>query len=207
MWTAFSNFGSRHSSTHTAAGLFCDRSAVAALNLVTESFGSDAPNRSSASTFRRSRFVPFCRDYSRIRWKVPLNGEKPTTALTLRISAVRTPWPATRPAHSFLELRAHPLDVLPSGLRFLHRNHPADPLIARERRNVFPFFPRRRIRKEGFAQIRRHAVHRASRDPFPCHRSSFYIATQWPHPLAMDAIVFLWVCVGPRARWLDSSWD
>ena len=59
----------------------------------------------------------------------------------LRISAVRTAWPATRPAHSFLKFRTHPLDVLLSGFRFLDRDNPADPLIAREWRNVLPFCP------------------------------------------------------------------
>ena len=33
--------------------------------------------------------------------------------------AVRTTWPATRPAHSFFKFRAYPLNVLPSGFRFL----------------------------------------------------------------------------------------
>src|SRR5262249_19188223 len=54
-------------------------------------------------------------------------------------SAVRTAWPATRPAHSFLQLRAYPLDVLLSGFQFLDRNNPADPLIACEWRYVLPF--------------------------------------------------------------------
>jgi hypothetical protein len=66
-------------------------------------------------------------------------------------SAVRTAWPATRPAHPFLEFGAHTLNVLPSGFRFLDRYNPANPLIAREWRNVFPFCPRRRIRKESFS--------------------------------------------------------
>ena len=36
-----------------------------------------------------------------------------------RLSAVSTAWPATRPAHSFLKLRAYPLNVLSSGFRLL----------------------------------------------------------------------------------------
>src|SRR5690348_16400615 len=40
-------------------------------------------------------------------------------------SAVRTAWPATRPVHSFLKFRTYPLDVLPSGFRFLDRDNPA----------------------------------------------------------------------------------
>ena len=67
------------------------------------------------------------------------------------ISAVRAAWPAARPAHSFFKFRAYSLNVLPSSLRFLDGNSPADPLIARERRNILPFCPRRRVRNENFS--------------------------------------------------------
>ena len=72
----------------------------------------------------------------------------PDRAASALVSAVRTAWPATRPAHSFLKFRAYPLNVLPSGFRFLDGDNPADPLIAREWRNILPFCPRRRVRKE-----------------------------------------------------------
>ena len=79
---------------------------------------------------------------------------------TLRLPRIpfpmRTTRPATRPAHSFLQLRAHPLHMLPPRLRFLHREYPADPFIARQRSNVLPLCPRRRIGNKGLAQIRRH---------------------------------------------------
>src|SRR5208282_5267697 len=55
------------------------------------------------------------------------------------LSAVRTAWPATRSAHSFLEFCAYPLNVLPSGFRLLDGDNPADPFIAREWRNILPF--------------------------------------------------------------------
>src|SRR5579862_8024956 len=61
------------------------------------------------------------------------------------VSAVRTARPATRPAHSFLELRAYTLNVLSSGFRFLDGDGPADPFIAREWRNILPFCPRGRV--------------------------------------------------------------
>jgi hypothetical protein len=77
-----------------------------------------------------------------------------------------TAWPATRPAHSFLKFRAHPPNVLLSGFRFLNGDNPADPLIAREWRNVLPLSARHRVRSEGFSQIRRNAVYRASGDGF-----------------------------------------
>ena len=64
------------------------------------------------------------------------------------ISAVRTAWPATRPAHSFLKLCTYPLNVLPSGFRFFDGDNPADPLIAREWRNILPLCPRHRVRNE-----------------------------------------------------------
>lgn len=65
-------------------------------------------------------------------------------------SAVRTAWPATRPAHSLLKLRAYPLNVLLSGFRFLDRDNPADPLVACELRNILPLCSRRRVRNENF---------------------------------------------------------
>jgi hypothetical protein len=66
-------------------------------------------------------------------------------------SAVRTAWPATRPTHSFLEFRAYPLNVLPSGFRFLDGDDPADPLIAREWRNALPFCPSNGIGNENLS--------------------------------------------------------
>jgi hypothetical protein len=87
----------------------------------------------------------------------------------LLISAVRTAWPATRPAHSFIKFRAYPLNVLPSGFRFLDGDHPADPLIAREWRNILPFCHCHRVRNENLSQIRRYTVYRARGDSFLGH--------------------------------------
>ena len=50
------------------------------------------------------------------------------------ISAVRTAWPATRPAHSFFKFRAYSLNVLPSGFRFLDGDNPEAALALLERR-------------------------------------------------------------------------
>ena len=82
---------------------------------------------------------------------------------------MRTAWPATRPAHSFLKFRAYPLNVLPSGLRFLDGDNPADPLIAREWRNILPLCPRHRVRTEDFPQIRRNTVYSTRGDCFLGH--------------------------------------
>ncbi len=51
---------------------------------------------------------------------------------------MRTAGPAARPPHPFFEFRANPFDMLLPCLIFLDGDGPADPLIARERRYVFP---------------------------------------------------------------------
>jgi hypothetical protein len=86
-----------------------------------------------------------------------------------KVSPVRTAWPATRPAHTFLQFRAHPLNVLPSGFRFLDGDDPADPFIARERCNILPLCPRHRVRKEDLPQIQWNSVYRTRGDCFFAH--------------------------------------
>src|ERR1700686_736661 len=85
------------------------------------------------------------------------------------ISAVRTARPATRPVGSFFKFRTYPLNVLPSGFRFLDGDNPADPLIAREWRNVLPFCPCNGIGNEHLSQIRRYIVYCARGDRFLAH--------------------------------------
>jgi len=82
---------------------------------------------------------------------------------------MRATRPAARPSHSLFKLRSGPLNVLPSGFRFLDRDNPADPFIARERRNVLPCCPRLRVRNEGLSQIRWHFMYDAARDCFSFH--------------------------------------
>ena len=89
-------------------------------------------------------------------------------------SAVRTAWPAARSAHSFLKFRAHSLNVLSSRFRFLDGDNPADPLIAREWRNVLPFCPCHGVGNENLSQIRWYAVYRARRERFLVHRFSYH---------------------------------
>ena len=86
---------------------------------------------------------------------------------------MRTAWPATRPAHSFLEFRAYPFNVLPSGFRFLDGDNPADPLVAREWRNILPFGPRNGIGNENLSQIWWYIVYRARGDGFLGHGLHF----------------------------------
>ena len=80
------------------------------------------------------------------------------------ISPVRATGPAAGAADSFLELRAHSCDVLFSGLQFLDGNGPANPFIARQGCDVFPFCPRRFVGRERPPQIRWHLVYRAIGD-------------------------------------------
>jgi hypothetical protein len=71
--------------------------------------------------------------------------------------------------------------VLPSGFRFLDGDNPADPLIAREWRNVLPLCPRHRVRSEGFPQIRWNTVYRTRRDFFLAHE--FHSTSPIPQPM------------------------
>jgi hypothetical protein len=78
--------------------------------------------------------------------------------------------PATRPPHPFFKLRAHPLDMLSPCLIFLDGGGPADPLVARERRYVFPRCPCLRVAHERFPEITREVMYNSSGDSNGCHR-------------------------------------
>ena len=98
---------------------------------------------------------------------------RPAISLADIFSAVRTAWPAARSAHSFLKFRAYSLNVLSSRFRFLDGDNPADPLIAREWRNVLPFCPSNGIGNENLSQIRWYIVYCARGDRFLAHRFHF----------------------------------
>src|ERR1700675_1518804 len=85
-------------------------------------------------------------------------------------SSMRTARPAARPPHSFFELRAHPFDVLPPCLNFLDGDGPADPLVARERRYVFPGRQCHRGGPERLSEIRRKVMFDSFGDSNGCHR-------------------------------------
>jgi hypothetical protein len=107
-------------------------------------------------------------DHTRRGFIFHLNRASKVPRQTSRLAnstAVRAARPATRPAHSFFQFRAYPLNMLFSRFR-LHGDDPTDPLIAREWRNVFPLCPRRRVRNEGFSQIRGYSVYRALESTF-----------------------------------------
>ena len=57
-------------------------------------------------------------------------------------SAVRLTFPRgtqMQDPHRLFEFRAHPFHMLPSGCWLFHRDGPADPFIARQRRQLLPY--------------------------------------------------------------------
>ena len=79
---------------------------------------------------------------------------------------MRTAGPAARPALAFSELRTHPLDMLAPGFGLFYGDGPADPFIARERRDVFPCGQSGLVGGKGFPQIRGDFVYDAAGDCF-----------------------------------------
>ena len=71
-----------------------------------------------------------------------------------------TTGPAAGAAHAALELRDSFLDTDTSRLRLLAGGDPTDPLIARERRNIFPHCSSRRRLNQGLLPIIRHCMNR-----------------------------------------------
>ena len=82
---------------------------------------------------------------------------------------MRAAGPAARPPHPFFELRAHPFDMLPPCLIFLDGDGPADPLVARERRYVFPCRPCLRVGRERLSEISRKVMYNSFGDSNNCH--------------------------------------
>ena len=60
-------------------------------------------------------------------------------------------YPAAWPTLSFLELRDQPFDVLFPCLILFNRDSPADPLVACERRKIFPRRQRFLVRDESLS--------------------------------------------------------
>lgn len=84
-------------------------------------------------------------------------------------SAVRTTRPAARPAHAFAHLVETCRYAALSRLFFCRRGDPTDPLIARERRNVFPQRECFRIGYERLPQVRWHCMDETADDSLQCH--------------------------------------
>lgn len=82
---------------------------------------------------------------------------------------MRATGPAARAPDSFLQLGADPFDVLAPCLIFLDGDGPADPLVPRERSDVFPCRPRLRIGSERVAKIRGKIMDDSFGDANSCH--------------------------------------
>ena len=67
---------------------------------------------------------------------------------------MRATGPAAGAALAFFELLARPLDMFSPGFVLFDGDGPADPFIARERRDVFPGGERGLVGGKGFPQIR-----------------------------------------------------
>jgi hypothetical protein len=88
--------------------------------------------------------------------------------------AMRTAGPATRPAFSVCQVLTHSLDTMASCFCFLGGGRPANPLIARERRDIFPCGPHLGRRNNGFPEIHRRFVHNAIGKIFSSHADAFF---------------------------------
>lgn len=91
--------------------------------------------------------------------------------------------PATRPAHTTFKLRECFLDADTPCLRLLAGRNPAYPLIACERRDIFPYREGLRGRGKGLSQILRHFVHCSSGDLVLGHTTILLDGVERPHGL------------------------
>ena len=82
------------------------------------------------------------------------------------ISPMRTARPTTGPSLSVFEVGTAPCDPAGSRVCFFGRLDPADPLIARERRNVLPRLQRFRVGGQSLFQVRGQVMDRAACDVF-----------------------------------------
>jgi hypothetical protein len=69
------------------------------------------------------------------------------------ISTMRAPGPAAGATHSPFQLRYRFFDANASCFRFLTGRNPADPFVAGERSDVFPYRMRLRVSIESFSQV------------------------------------------------------
>ena len=82
---------------------------------------------------------------------------------------MRTPRPTARSSHSIFQFRERLLNADPPRLRFLPGRHPADPLVARERRDALPYHPRRRHCSNRLSDICRHSMHHSGGNALLIH--------------------------------------
>ena len=82
---------------------------------------------------------------------------------------MRAAGPTTWPPHPLAHFIKTDHDTAASGFRLLGRRHPADPLIARKRRDIRPHILRDGVRLDRLSQIRWRFMNRAGLDNFFGH--------------------------------------
>jgi len=102
---------------------------------------------------------PVAQNKMREAGRVTRRGDK-----LARLSTMRTAGPAAGAPLPVLEVLAAPGDPARSGLRLLGRRDPADPFVARERRDVLPCRQRLGVGYEGLFQVRGQVVDHAAWD-------------------------------------------
>src|SRR5437868_9228316 len=102
---------------------------------------------------------------------------------------MRAAGPAARPPHPFFELQAHTFDMLPACLIFLDGDGPADPLVARERRYVFPCRPCLRVGCKRLSEIRWEVMYNSFGDSNSCHSVISLCVSLRAHDLLRTFIV------------------
>ena len=123
----------------------------------------------SAQTFEKPVIRPNPENWASL--KRPPQASAQIANQTTGCSSMRTAGPAAWPPHPFLKLRAHPFDMLPPCLIFLDGDGPADPLVARERRYVFPSRQCLRVGRERVSKVSRKIMYDSSGDLNGCHRA------------------------------------
>src|SRR5258708_5982079 len=86
--------------------------------------------------------------------------------------AVPASWPAARPPLAFLQLLLGPADAAFSGHLLLGVLHPADELVASQRRDVLPSIKRRRVGDQRDAQVCGKLVHYPARHWLAAHKAT-----------------------------------
>lgn len=89
---------------------------------------------------------------------------------------MNTAHPATRAAFAASEVRDGPFDMLLSDLRRLDRFNPANPFVARQRRDIFPSRQGSLLGCQGFPQIRRQFVDHACGNNLFAHKGILQIS-------------------------------
>ena len=88
---------------------------------------------------------------------------------------MRAPYPTARPTHTILELRDNSSNVVFSGFGLLHKGYPANPLITRQRREIFPQLQRRLVCHQGLLKVWWHSVCYSAGNLLYVHSDELYV--------------------------------